>query len=418
MIKKKRVLYFMPDSPVRSDAGNKTHTLQMLEYFENRHEQLDVDFVGEKYWGGWEEADEMSFKANFPHCNIHVLGRKLPKKNNKLKYILGYKLPNYIKKHKWLYQKPVLPNNNTHILQKAFNNLLKDNQYDYIIISYVTWATLIEKNPNLKGAKLINDTHDLITAQLKHVRNFKLGQSFEREMQLLSLFDETWSQSADEKYLFSQFVPKAEHRFVPIMYANNYKHRPSDLEYKYDLLFVGSQNHNNIQSLNWFFSEVYPLLSETLKICVIGKICDYIPDFRNVEKIKFAPDLDEYYYQTRVALCPMLGGTGVKVKTVEALSYGLPVVCNLRGLDGLPLKDNNGCLRGDNPEEFADHIITLLTNDSYYEKISEQAISMFSKYFDKKHCYKNLDQIFDIRMTTDDLFEGEYKKKWYSVVQR
>ncbi|MGC4233564.1 MAG: glycosyltransferase [Niabella sp.] len=415
-MQKRKILYFMPDSPVRNDAGNKTHTLQMLEYFETRHEQIQLDFVGEKYWGGWEEADAVSFKENFPHCNLYILGRKLPKKN-KIKYVLGYKLPNYIKKHRWLYRKPALPNNNTHILQKSFNRLLKKNKYDYIIISYVTWATLIEKNHYLRGAKLINDTHDFITAQLKHTKSFRMGESFEREIQLLSLFDETWSQSADEQYLFSQFIPKSVHRFVPIMYASHHKHRRPNEQYKYDLIFVGSQNHNNIKSLNWFFDEVYPLLPKSLRICVIGKICDYIPNFVNVEKIKFAPDLDEFYYQAQVALCPMLSGTGVKVKTIEAFSYGLPVVCNLRGLDGLPLKDNNGCLRGDTPKEFANHIISLLNNDDYYKQIREQAINMFSKYFEKGDCYKNLDQIFDLRITSD-LPDKEYKKKKYKVVQR
>lgn len=112
--------------------------------------------------------------------------------------------------------------------------------------------------------------------------------------------------------------------------------------------------------------------------------------------MNFVEDLSTYYYKSKIALCPMLSGTGVKVKVVEALSYGLPVVCNLRGLDGLPLKENNGCLRGDTPEEFAKHITKLLADENYYQSIKKLAINTFKDFFDKKHCYDQLDAIFQI----------------------
>jgi glycosyltransferase involved in cell wall biosynthesis len=138
------------------------------------------------------------------------------------------------------------------------------------------------------------------------------------------------------------------------------------------------------------------LLPKGIRICVIGKICDYFPSLPGVEKHLFVHDLSEYYYKARVAICPMLNGTGVKVKTVEALSYGLPVVCNLRGLDGLPAKENNGCLRGDTPEEFAAHIENLLTDEQLYTRTSEMAIDNFNRFFEKKKCYEDLDKVLGL----------------------
>ena len=384
----------MPDSPVRRDAGNKSHSLQMLEYFNSRHESIELHFVGEQYWGGWLSEDHEDFKQTFPHCKLHVLSRKIPKRN-KIIYFFRYKLPNAYKKNKWLVVKPVLPNNNTIQLQSQFNNILKQISFDYIIISYVTWAPLIEDNKYLKNAVLINDTHDLITAQQKSKKRFRLGESFEREIKLLSLFDETWSQSSDEQYLFSQFLPGV-HRFIPIMYKPQHFSNLIPRTKKYDLIFVGSQNEHNKKSLNWFFSEVYPLLSKEIMICVIGKICDYIPSFPNVEKHLFVRELMDYYNDSKIAICPMLGGTGVKVKVVEAMSFGLPIVCNLRGLDGLPLKDQNGCLRGDTKEDFANHIKELLNDDVYYKKIQEQSVNMFMKYFNQEKCYDRLDKVFKL----------------------
>ncbi|GAB3415383.1 glycosyltransferase [Niabella aquatica] len=389
---RKKVLYFMPDCPIKKDAGNKQRALQLLKYFQSRSEKIDLDFVSEKFWGQWNDRDIIDFKKEFPQFNLYVPGRKLSKKN-KIKYIVGYKIPNYIRKYKWLVYPSPLPNNNTHILQRSFNTLLKSKQYDYIIISYVTWATLVENNSLLNNAKLIVDTHDFITAQIKMKPTFKLGKAFEREIILLSVFNEIWSLSADEQYLFSQFV-KAEHRFVPLMFNSSYGYIKEDDEY--DLLFVGSENEHNIKSINWFFTEVYPILSSHIKICVVGKICNHIPSLANAKKVIFAENVSEYYRKSKIAICPMLSGTGIKVKTVEALSFGLPVVCTLRGLDGLPSKENNGCLRGDTKEEFAKQIHSLLSDKKYYQKIRTQAIDMFNKYFERDEGYRKLDDTFDI----------------------
>lgn len=384
----------MPDSPLHRDAGNKAHALQMLEYFNSRFNYIELYFVSEKYWGQWTSEDIEEFKHIFPHLRLRVLSRKIDKRN-KIKYFLEYKLPNAYKKNDWMVRMPALPNNNTIQLQKAFNVILKEVSFDYIIISYVTWATLIENNPYLGKAILINDTHDFITVQNKSKKNFRLGKSFEREMDILSLFDEVWSQSFDEQYLFSQFV-SGKHRFVPIMYSPHYKQEEEFKNKQFDLIYVGSENPNNKKSLNWFFDKVYPLLSEELNICVIGKIGNYIPDFPNVQKIIFAKDLSDYYENSKIAICPMLSGTGVKVKVVEAMAYGLPIVCNLRGLDGLPSKENNGCLKGDTSEEFAKHINNLLTDKILYGDTQKQAIEMFQKYFEKGKAYKTLDQILNI----------------------
>jgi glycosyltransferase involved in cell wall biosynthesis len=128
----------------------------------------------------------------------------------------------------------------------------------------------------------------------------------------------------------------------------------------------------------------------------VGKICNYIPSFTNVTQVIFAESVREYYRKSKIAICPMLSGTGIKVKTVEALSFGLPVVCTLRGLDGLPSKTGNGCLRGDAKEEFAKHIHALLSDEKYYQHIRAQAIDTFNKYFEREGCYRKLDNAFGI----------------------
>ena len=155
-------------------------------------------------------------------------------------------------------------------------------------------------------------------------------------------------------------------------------------------------NEHNIKSAQWFFEKVYPLLPLNISICVVGRICNYIGDYSNVTKIEFVEDLDTLYKQSKITICPMLSGTGVKIKVIESLSFGLPVVCNERGVDGLLNKNNNGCLVAEDENQFANNIIKLLKKEEFYNIIKSEAISFFDKNHSQSIVYQKLDKIFEI----------------------
>ena len=80
----------------------------------------------------------------------------------------------------------------------------------------------------------------------------------------------------------------------------------------------------------------------------------------------------------------MLSGTGIKIKVIEALSYGIPVVTNRRGVDGLVNKKENGCLVSDDPKIFAEEITRLLKDEIFYNQMRDNAISYFKNNHDPK----------------------------------
>ena len=78
-----------------------------------------------------------------------------------------------------------------------------------------------------------------------------------------------------------------------------------------------------------------------------------------VNFVGFAPDLRTLYESTRVAVVPMRFGAGVKVKCIEALQYGVPVVSTSVGAEGLGLHDSRAVLVADDAGEFADALLAL-----------------------------------------------------------
>ena len=385
-----KVLFFMPDNPLKKNAGNRTRALSMLSYFKSRN--FEIDFVSEYFTGRWNDSDIKAFEQSGLANTTQVIKKK-PSKKNILYYLLFYKLPNFFYQNKAWFFPLQFPELVTMRFKRAFNKILKNNNYDYIFINYASWATLVEHNHHTKKAIRVIDTHDFITAQLQKKND--IGQSFKEEIRRISLFDVALAISVEEQYIFSQFC-KSKVMLAPMMLD-----KPENIHAfggkSFDLIYVASDNIHNQRAANWFFSEVYPLLPTNIQICVIGQINEHLSiKAPNIISVTFAEDLSPYYQNAKVALCPMLTGTGTKIKVVEALSYGLPIVCNTRGLDGLIDKTNNGCLVSDNPVEFGNNIMKLLTNDSAYKKQAENALATFSTNYEKEECYKKLDTIFGI----------------------
>jgi glycosyltransferase involved in cell wall biosynthesis len=78
-----------------------------------------------------------------------------------------------------------------------------------------------------------------------------------------------------------------------------------------------------------------------------------------IELRGFVEDVLEPLSRYAVFVCPILSGSGVRVKLLEAFASGIPVVSTRLGAEGLTTSDGEVCALSDDPEEFADKILYL-----------------------------------------------------------
>jgi glycosyltransferase involved in cell wall biosynthesis len=84
-------------------------------------------------------------------------------------------------------------------------------------------------------------------------------------------------------------------------------------------------------------------------------------------------DVRPYLAAADVACIPLSAGSGSKYKVLEAASAGVPLVCTERALQGIDLRPNEHILVGNNNENLADAIVTLLKNPGQAQKMAECA---------------------------------------------
>lgn len=99
----------------------------------------------------------------------------------------------------------------------------------------------------------------------------------------------------------------------------------------------------NVDTLRWIISDILPQIQHHVKFMVIGKCPDYIREqYKNKSNVVFTGRVDnlvEYVRKSQIFLSPILYGTGIKTKILEAMSMGVPVVTNDVGAEGIEAKD-------------------------------------------------------------------------------
>lgn len=357
----------MPDCPTEGKAGNITRCNQLLQILNDSGNE--VDFLSISDWGTWTKESKEKFFSIYPNINLILTNRKIDIKTKPIQSLFFYKIPNLLPK---IIRGFTIDISNP-FLNKKITKIINSKKYDQIIVSYASWSSIID---GLKyKSHLILDSHDFITGQ-SNKKLSKIGKIFQREINAINKFDEIWTFSIEEKYIFEQFS-KANVFHIPISFPLNFQEiKP---QYNYDVLYVASSNPHNIKSINWFLEHVLPNINKQIKIHIIGKIGKEIQNknFENIIIHGIVDDLNVFYKNAKMTICPMLSGTGVKIKVLESLSFGLPVITNTRGVDGLSQKSQNGCIVTDDAFEFASKINQLMVDQKLYCSLVDEAIQFF-----------------------------------------
>jgi glycosyltransferase involved in cell wall biosynthesis len=157
--------------------------------------------------------------------------------------------------------------------------------------------------------------------------------------------------------------------------------------------FVASSYSPNLDAINWFLNEVWPHVScpqITLSIfgSVTGGISDRIP--ANVRKIGMVADIDQIYRELDIVINPVRFGAGLKIKNIEALARGLPLVTTPHGAEGIEEVAGRAFLVAADPQGFRRHIDTLVKDNNLRRKLSDEAYHYAREFLSEDCCFTAL----------------------------
>lgn len=143
------------------------------------------------------------------------------------------------------------------------------------------------------------------------------------------------------------------------------------------VLFCGAMDYNpNIDALRWYFGEIHDRLRQLvpeLRVLVVGKAP--VAEVRahgeraGVTVTGGVPDVRPYYRRSWLQIVPLQIGGGTRLKIVESMAIGTPVVSTTIGAQGLDLRHGEDILLADTPEDFAQQTARALKDVSVRDHI-------------------------------------------------
>lgn len=171
---------------------------------------------------------------------------------------------------------------------------------------------------------------------------------------------------------------------------------------KGNIIFYGAMNRvENSSSAIWFIENVMPLLNDyDIHFTIIGnKPPRELLDRAN-EKITvtgFVDDPAPYFENAMCLVAPLLLGAGVKVKIIEGLSSGVPVITNAIGIEGIDAEDGKEYFFATSPEEYAEIIIKMMNGSIDLSEMSANAHKLIEEKYDLNKSYDNYSKrIYDL----------------------
>jgi glycosyltransferase involved in cell wall biosynthesis len=157
----------------------------------------------------------------------------------------------------------------------------------------------------------------------------------------------------------------------------------------------------NQEAVRWFLENCWEKISKAVpdaKFIIAGRGMPQsflqlnLPNVLVIENVK---DSKTFFEQYQIMAVPLLSGSGLRIKIIEGMAYGKPIVSTSIGAEGIYCDPKNDIIIADTPENFSAVVIELLNDPLKREKLENNASVFAYKEFDNKKVVSKLVQFYN-----------------------
>jgi len=225
------------------------------------------------------------------------------------------------------------------------------------------------------------------------------------ELRRLGLFDSILAIQREEAEYVAAKLPDKQVLYVP-MPAEAVAPLQRSPALTRRCLFVGSSGHANQQGIEWFLEAVWPLVLQRIPeamLDICGTCCNYLTASHASVRLRGrVDDLRPYYETADACVVPLLAGSGMKIKLVEAMAYGSACVSTTAGMQGLEEGAGTAFLHADSPDDFAKTVALLMTDAPMRDRLRRRAVDFVEARLSAPVVFEDLRRaVFELDRDTD-----------------
>lgn len=369
---KRFILFITPEVQVDTESGGGAVTLERIGELEQHHKvtvlTLHVD---------------SSARERFPSVNWYVAGKRRTRNSFTL-------LQSYLK------SLPLSVWRNTTPEGLSTANALNSSHWDMV---YVDHWLMIEAALQVRSPKKILHLHNaepelfFRAARTAHIPGKLVMWNEGRRsaaylLKHIDKFDGLHLLSKDDaEALKSRKISHPNTRiFLPA--AAQQKTQVAAFEDRQnEALFIGTLSwHPNEEGLSWYVKNVLPKTDPALHHQVVGgganeKLQAILGLPTGLTAHGYVDDIEVFYQTAKCLVAPLLSGSGIKIKIVNALARGLPVVTTPVGIEGFPPGFDSAIAVAATPAAFAREVEILCRDRQAWQNASKNGYSYFKTHF-------------------------------------
>jgi len=268
-------------------------------------------------------------------------------------------------------------------MENYVNKLNSKYSFDACIINYITLSRLFKK---CKIPRRITFTYK---NEILSVPQFWFMLKPSEEAKGIRRGTDVLAVQQDEKTLFQYYHPKGKHYTIFCRMPIN----SQSLTFNNNVLFLAGNNKLNLNGIIFFLNYVLPLVQAKTSVTILigGSICKELNQYANNPSIKLLgpiDDINEFYANGDIAINPIYQGTGLKIKTMEALSYGKVTIVHNHSIKGIYKSESAPLMVANTAEEYSDLVVKALDDYQLRKELSLRSLSYIKEmnnYVDKEY---------------------------------
>lgn len=277
---------------------------------------------------------------------------------------------------------------------RAFAKFIAIQKPNMVILEYVYLAYLIDAIPD--GCTAVLDTHDIMCFReyrfYQHGFDHHIKISLAEEKRILSRFDAVIAIQQEEKKLLQKIIPQTPVLLCPHVVEAERKNNNSAIK---TIGFIGGTSLANHVGLQWFLDQVWTVIKTfDLELLIFGSIGEKFEEYcqqdPQVKNMGVGMSQQEIYTMTDCMINPIFVGGGLKIKTLEAIAYGKPIVSTKEGAVGIGEPGKNGIMLARDRAEFIEAFIRLVNEPQLVRELIEQGQKLIKSDFNSTVAYRPL----------------------------
>jgi len=203
-----------------------------------------------------------------------------------------------------------------------------------------------------------------------------------REVRAYSEFDRVLTLSVADCVIVERLSGiKGVAQYLPVMVDCDRFVPSTESKIPSSIVFLGALDADfNIDALDYFCRSIFPIVSSEVpqaRLFVVGRRpprqVEKLADGRRIFVSADVPDTRQQVGRCMVQVVPLRFGGGVRIRTLEGMAMGMPIVTTTIGMDGIGARPGRDLLVGDNAEDFAARVVEVLRSPLLGRRLGERA---------------------------------------------